>query len=245
MTDIALGTNDLDNLKKGTLQVEAVYQGTTLVWPQAGAVLRGTDIETTGGGIAITENNVPIGPATADRYVILAIHRNGVSSTTRPQAATINGLAMMPLAVLATTEFQSTAIFISEAPIATGTTANFIVNYFSNVSGPQRLWAWSLTGRATESAQGERNTSSNQIVNQNIQGKVDAVVIGITASEANAAASWVWSDAIGGDTTQISASANDLAAVAQGLTTTAIFGAVTVNRQVANSESSMCIAVIN
>ena len=32
MTDIALGANDLDDLKQGTVQVDAVYQGTNLMW---------------------------------------------------------------------------------------------------------------------------------------------------------------------------------------------------------------------
>ena len=139
---------------------------------------------TGGGGIksGVTYSSVPIGPAAANRTVIVAaaLRENGVETIS---SVTIGGISATnggSPGFKCNSQTFVTCMYVWEATVPTGTTANIVVTYTNPVDSADGLAVWSAYGLTSNTPTATANSVSTTAPSLNLNVSAGGIVVAAT-----------------------------------------------------------------
>lgn len=139
--------------------------------PSIGCAYAGTAIDTSS-NTTLTFTGVAIGTASADRYVVVAVSARSVGVTN----VTVDGVACTRLADSGGS--STTNLWITNLPIASGTTATVVVTLNAANSLSTRIHTWAVTNMSTGKTSGGGSTGTTAL---NLTAQAGGCIIAVTS----------------------------------------------------------------
>lgn len=150
-------------------------------------------------GTSYTFSSKAIGTAAADRYIVIAISSNGSSSNPTASSVTVAGTSCTKTAAdtdLAAGPRATIALWITNSPIASGTTADIAITYGSTNSVCS-IGVWAVYGITSATPTATKNAKytvgSTTTFSAALSLPTDGIVIAAEASSATSATNISWS----------------------------------------------------
>ena len=144
-----------------------------------------------------TTHNYPtlnIGPASANRYVVISTTLSTSNARRKPVSATINGVAAT---IVGPSSINWVTSHIIVALVPTGTTCTASVTYDGTVDGQERFRVYTVTNATL--ATGGANINNAASVNQEVNTYENGCLFAVGNSETGPTAAYTWTAPVAGD----------------------------------------------